>query len=78
MEKERFWEQLLVIFAENKGKIIGGILGFFFGILFLIIGFFKTLLLLICTFIGYYLGSRWDIEGDLKRLLNKILPPGIR
>ena len=78
MEKDNLWEQLLILFSENKGRILGGLLGFFFGILFLMIGFFKTLLLLICTFIGYYLGSRWDMEGDLKRLLNRILPPGLR
>jgi uncharacterized membrane protein len=78
MTMEKFWSQLFIYFKENNGKIVGGLLGFFFGILFLVIGFFKTLLLLICTFMGYYIGSRWNIEGDLKKLLNKILPPGLR
>ena len=77
MNKKDFYEDFMIFFREHKGKIIGGLSGFLAGILFLIIGFFKTLLLIICTLIGYYLGSRWDIEGDIKKLLNKILPPGL-
>ena len=77
MEKNELYEEFLKIFKNSKGKIIGALIGFLAGILFLLIGFFKTLLLIICTVIGLYLGSRWDIEGDIKRILNKILPPGM-
>ncbi len=71
-------EDLLIIIYNNKGKILGGLIGFLFGIIFLVVGFFKTLLILICTIIGYFLGSRWDIEGNLKKFLDRILPPQLR
>ncbi|ACL69386.1 hypothetical protein Hore_06290 [Halothermothrix orenii H 168] len=41
----------------------------------LVLGLFKTILLFICTVLGYYIGSRWDIDGDLKKLLDRLLPP---
>ena len=75
MEKSDLWQKLIKYILTNKGKVIGSIIGFIFGILFLIIGFFKTLLVFLCTLIGYFIGSRIDIDGNLKKLLDKILPP---
>lgn len=69
------WYQLNEIFTYNKGKILGALIGFIFGLLLLLIGFWKTILVLICTLLGYYLGLRWDLEGDFKKLLDKLLPP---
>lgn len=69
------WYQLNEIFINNKGKIFGSIIGFVFGILVLLIGFWKTLLVLTFTIIGYYIGSRWDLEGDFRKILDKLLPP---
>ena len=77
MKKEELYLEFIQIFRENKGKIVGALLGFFAAILLLIIGFFKTLLIIVCTLLGLFLGSRWDVEGDIKRILNKILPPGM-
>ncbi|MFP4661896.1 MAG: DUF2273 domain-containing protein [Halanaerobiales bacterium] len=69
------WHQLTEIFTYNKGKIVGALTGFLFGLLVLIIGFWKTILVLICTLLGYYIGSRWDLEGDFQKILDKLLPP---
>ncbi len=77
MDNEQ-WQNLIQIVMINKGKIIGGIIGFFVGLLILIIGFFKTLLVLIFTIIGFYFGSRWDLDGDLKKILDKLLPHQFR
>ena len=68
-------EDFIGFLVLHKGKVIGAILGFIFGIVFLTVGFFKTILILICTVIGVLIGSRWDIEGNLKNILNKLLPP---
>ena len=73
MDKE-FFRQFYEIFRYNKGKILGAIIGFIFGFLLLFIGFWKTILVFVCTIIGYYIGSRWDMEGDFKKLLDKLLP----
>lgn len=69
-----FWQDLTHIFTLHKGKVIGGIIGFIVGILVLLIGFWKTLLVLVFTVSGYFIGSRWDLEGDLKKLLDRLLP----
>ncbi|MFW6021917.1 MAG: DUF2273 domain-containing protein [Halanaerobiaceae bacterium] len=69
------WYQLKEFFIYNRGKVIGSLIGFIFGFLILIIGFWKTLLVFLCTIIGYYLGSRFDMEGDFRKILDKILPP---
>jgi len=69
-----YWQDMLRFFLLHKGKVIGTLIGFLIGILVLFLGFFKTIIILLFTLIGYYLGSRWDIEGNLKILLNRILP----
>ncbi|MDI3546735.1 MAG: hypothetical protein PWR10_387 [Halanaerobiales bacterium] len=74
MAKE-YWQDLIQVFTLNKGKIIGAFIGFIVGILVLFIGLLKTLLILAFTLLGYYLGSRWDLNGDFKKLLDKLLPP---
>ncbi|MFW5981100.1 MAG: DUF2273 domain-containing protein [bacterium] len=71
----QFLQQIYELIRYNKGKIIGAVLGFFFGLLILLIGFWRTLLVFTCALIGYYIGARWDTEGDFKKLLDKILPP---
>jgi uncharacterized membrane protein len=69
------WQKVSQFIYLNRGKIIGGIIGCFLGILLLIIGFFKTILILSFTLIGYFFGSRWDRTGKIKDFLDKILPP---
>lgn len=69
------WCQLTNIFKMHKGKIVGSFMGLISAILILLIGFWKTLLIAICTLSGYYIGTRWDKEGDFKKLLDKLLPP---
>ncbi|MBP1046710.1 DUF2273 domain-containing protein [Enterococcus sp. BWM-S5] len=44
------------IFEKYRWSIIGGLSGFILAILFLTVGFFKTLLILILTAAGVYVG----------------------
>ncbi|MFW6287133.1 MAG: DUF2273 domain-containing protein [bacterium] len=74
----KFFQYFYEIFNYNKGKIIGAIFGFIFGLLLLFIGFWRTILVFTCTTIGYYISSRWDVEGDFKKLLDRILPPQMK
>jgi len=69
-------EFLLNIFTKNQGKIIGSILGFILASLVLIIGFFKTLLIVSFVYIGYYIGKKIDNKEDLVEFLDRILPSG--
>ncbi len=59
---------------EHKGKFFGGIIGFIIAILILNIGFFKTLFIVLCTWLGYYLGSKSDNKEDFRELIEKIIP----
>lgn len=68
--------ELLVFIDNNRGKFFGALLGFIIGVLILIIGFFKALFILICTYIGYALGSKSYKNINFKKLLERILPPG--
>lgn len=74
MEKDQLKDKLIQFLYLNRKKIFGTLLGLFVGILILLIGFFKTLLLVITTIIGYYCGLRWNLEEDLKNLIFKVIP----
>lgn len=69
------WYQLREIIANNKWKVYGTLIGFLSSIFILLIGFWRTLLILLLTVIGYIIGSRWDQEGDFRKLLDRLLPP---
>ena len=43
---------------NNKKRFFGGLIGFVLSVLILTIGFFKTLFIVLCTLIGYLLGSK--------------------
>lgn len=74
MDKKQFKEELSQFIYLNRKKIGGALLGLIVGILILTIGFFKTILLCLTTLIGYYLGSKWHFEEDLKDFVLKIIP----
>ena len=67
---------LAALWQTHRGRITGAALALVIGIMFLIIGFFKTLFLLVLTAGGYMLGGKIDNKEDLLELLDKILPPG--
>ncbi|MCF6465613.1 DUF2273 domain-containing protein [Clostridium sp. Cult2] len=74
MRKELFSE-LTEYLKGNKGKVLGGIFGFLIGILILVIGFFKTMFIILCTWLGLLIGSKaYGIE-DIKKLLERLLSP---
>lgn len=68
-------KKLIEYIEENKGCFFGGILGFLIAILILTIGFLKTFFIVLCTFIGLFLGSKSDDEETLKVLFRRILSP---
>lgn len=61
--------------VRNQGKIIGAILGLIFSILLLTIGVFKTIIIFVFTFAGYFLGCRIDQKGSLQGIINRFFPP---
>lgn len=55
----------------------GAILGFLLAFLLAVLGFWKTLFILICTLLGYVLGVRFFSSWDrFRESLDKLFPPG--
>lgn len=70
------WIKILNILMEHKGKIIGACLGLVISLLIILFGFFKTFFIALCVCFGYILGKKVDNNEDIRKLLEKILPPG--
>lgn len=67
-------EKLKEYYENNKGKTIGLTIGLFFGILVLIIGFFRTVFIGLCALLGFYLGKKVDNNESILELIERILP----
>ncbi|MDR0287163.1 MAG: DUF2273 domain-containing protein [Clostridiales bacterium] len=69
----RFYKFYKVHFWSFNGSLAGLLIGL--SVIF--IGFFQTLFIAICVFIGYYIGKQLEKDKNfLRHLLDKILPPG--
>ncbi|MDR3349291.1 MAG: DUF2273 domain-containing protein [Acidaminococcales bacterium] len=64
------------LWQTHRGRIVGVALALAVGVMFLVLGFFKTLFLLALMSGGYILGGKVDNKEDLLELLDRILPPG--
>lgn len=62
------------LLEEHPGTFIGLIVGIFVGLLFLTVGFWKTLIFSSIVGIGFYIGKKYDNREDLKEILEKVLP----
>lgn len=76
MEKAVLKERLLELYSSHKGEIIGTTCGLIFALFVIFIGFWKTLFIGLCMFIGFYIGKKFSNKEDLFELLDRILPPG--
>lgn len=68
------WELLW----EHKGKILGILAGIFFGIIYLLVGFWDTPVFVVFIGTGYYIGRKLDHKEDLRDILDTILPGKFR
>ena len=70
------WQEIrMKLFMTSRWRIIGATVGLVVGILFLLLGFFATVFLLLCIGIGFYIGYKMDAGEDLVDLLDNLLPP---
>jgi uncharacterized membrane protein len=63
---------------KNCGRLIGSGVGFIIAILFLSLGFFRTLLILLCIGVGFFIGLFMDSKEDFLEFLERILPKGLK
>ncbi|MEN6348395.1 MAG: DUF2273 domain-containing protein [Syntrophomonas sp.] len=67
------WEKiLLLILEEHRGKAIGIFMGLVASILFISYGFWRTLFIIFCIVLGFFIGKRLDenqsLDGWLKNM----------
>jgi uncharacterized membrane protein len=64
--------ELLNWINNNKGKFIGLIAGFIFGLLVLLIGVLKTIVIFLFALIGLYIGHLWDGGKNIPNIFKRI------
>ncbi|MGE5552783.1 MAG: DUF2273 domain-containing protein [Betaproteobacteria bacterium] len=70
------WEPVLAWLSRNKGRAVGAGLGFAFGLLVLLFGFWRSAFLAACVWLGWAIGSRVDAKESFADLISRLLPPG--
>lgn len=60
------------------GRAAGSAAGLAVAILFLSLGFFRTLLIVICVGIGFFLGMFRDSREEFLEFVERILPKGLK
>ena len=78
MPEYKSWLKQLLEGAENFGPgATGALVGFLIGLLWMVLGLWKTLFILLMTFAGYFLAVRhFSDKESFRKFLDKIFPPG--
>jgi len=63
---------IIMLLKRHIGKVVGVIIGLFFGILILRIGFWASILLCLCIALGVYIGGMHDRGERIAGFLEKI------
>ncbi len=71
------WRELWDEYRQrHPGKVFGVIGGLGIGLLVITLGFWRTLFLAACVFVGYQVGKRADDgEDDITQVIDRFLPP---
>ncbi|MCH4158120.1 MAG: DUF2273 domain-containing protein [Acidaminococcaceae bacterium] len=64
------------IWENYRGRFLCTVTGLLIGALFLLIGFWRTLFMLIFVLGGFFIGYKIDRKEDLMEWLDRLLPPG--
>lgn len=64
------WENLFrIIFERHRGKAIGIILGLVASILFITYGFWRTIFVIVCIALGFFIGKEIDENKNFDQWL---------
>lgn len=67
------WKELLTeILTKHRGKFFGALIGLFFGILVITLGFLQTVFVATCLYVGFIIGKRVDDNESLKEVMEHI------
>lgn len=70
-EESEFYKKSKRIYNNNKYAVIGLIIGIIIAILFITVGFFETLLILLLAIIGFVIGAYIDRNPIVMEWLSK-------
>jgi len=70
--KERFFALLTDLWEHHRGPFVGTSLGLLFAILVLMLGFFPTMFIVLCSGIGCLIGLRMDRGGVIEELQDRL------
>lgn len=62
------------LWNQHRGKLLGTLFGFWLGVLFLMVGFWRMLIVALLIMCGYYFGKKVDEKEPLRDVLTRILP----
>ncbi len=65
-------EVWLELWRNHRGKMIGVLLGFLFGIFVVSFGFWKAVFISLCIALGFWVGRKVDNKYDFKEKISKI------
>jgi uncharacterized membrane protein len=64
------WENLFrIIFEQHRGKAIGIVLGLVASILFISYGFWRTIFIIVCIALGFFIGKEIDEKKNFDQWL---------
>ena len=66
---EDFWR---IIFEQHRGKTIGVVLGLVASILFISYGFWRTVFIVICIALGFFIGKEIDEKKNFDQWLKNM------
>ena len=74
---KKLFEPLVSLLRGRNGGIVGAGIGLIFGLLLVIFGGWKTLLIILLTSAGYVVGTKFFASADdFRELLDRLFPPG--
>ncbi len=62
------------LWNQHRGKLLGTLFGFWLGVLFLLVGFWRMLIVACLILGGYYFGKKVDEKEHIRDVLARILP----
>lgn len=70
------FSEVLNYLATKKGRLMGILVGILLGFAIMKYGFWKTLFIMICAGLGYFIGKRIDDQRGFEDILEQVLPRG--
>jgi uncharacterized membrane protein len=67
------WENILrIIFEQHRGKAIGIVLGLIASVLFISYGFWRTIFIIVCISLGFFIGKEIDEKKNFDQWLKRM------